>query len=406
MTGRCLVLSRGHERDVFGALFAALAARGWSLTIDSFEPPAAESGWWQRQVDAARASRNRLMGRAAAGLRRAYTEYRWADAASTWFQQVEARLREPWDVVLVSPASLPTGTCRLVARHPHRSIIINMAALQSERAWAPGLAALRVIAAATSSATLHHDVMRPVATFDRSTVICPSLSWQQQTVAAGVPPDIIRVIPLGVRAADPRPGRPLGSPVRLLWAGRLSPEKGLHLFLDALPLIDREARVSLTVIALDGPVGYRRAIEAQIVALGLGQIVTMAPPVSRDALPDVLSGFDLLLFHSVFAEPVAQVMLQAAAAGVPVVGPASAHRGSLLNERTAWCYGDESPATIARTVLAALHDADARAARVARLRAEVRRAHSFEYTVEQFDSVLREAASLPSVRTQAEEAMA
>ncbi len=178
----------------------------------------------------------------------------------------------------------------------------------------------------------------------------------------------------------------------MLWAARLSPEKGLHLFLAALPIVLRTRPVTLTAIALDGPPGYRESITQQIAALGLEQVVRLQPPVPRPALLRAFDNYDLLLFHSVFGEPVAQVMLHAAAAALPIVGPASERPESVLQAHTASCYTDTTPERIAAAVLEALGDDEVRRSRAARLRAVVRDGHSFQHTIDEFDALLTAVA--------------
>ena len=225
-------------------------------------------------------------------------------------------------------------------------------------------------------------------------MVCPSTFWRDEAVAAGVPADVCRVIPIGVPVPEAvMPRTALGSPARLLWAARLSPEKGLHLFLAALPLVLRTRPVTLTAIALEGPPGYRESITQQIAALGLDHAVRLQPSLPRPELIRAFDDYDLLLFHSVFGEPVAQVMLHAAAAGLPLVGPASDRVESLLHAETASCYTDTSPERIAAAILEALANDDVRQARAARLRALVQDGHSFQRTIREFDALLTAVAT-------------
>ena len=74
--------------------------------------------------------------------------------------------------------------------------------------------------------------------------------------------------------------------------------------------------------------------------------------------------FGRLRFSTQFGEPVAQVMLHAAASGLPVVGPASMDTRSLVqDEVTATCYGTHSAEAVADAVLRGLASAEARRAR-------------------------------------------
>jgi len=121
--------------------------------------------------------------------------------------------------------------------------------------------------------------------------------------------------------------------------------------------------------------------------------VRLQPSMPRPELIRAFDDHDLLLFHSVFGEPVAQVMLHAAAAGLPMVGPASERPESVLNAHTAWCYADTTPARVAAAVLGALADDETRRARAARLREVVRDGHSFQHTIDQLDALLTAVAT-------------
>ncbi len=381
---------------MFADLYDGLAARGWAVTSPGAPELADETGWLSRLLGAAVVDRRQVVRTLARGVRRARAEYRAASRASAWFRHIDLLLREPWDVVLASPGNLPIGATRLITGSHPRVVVLNMVVLQRELGHARWLGALRTVARLACGSSLHRDVMRPVDVRALRAVACPSTLWRDEAVAAGVPAEVCRVIPLGVPmpgTVTPRPAP--GSPARLLWAARLSPEKGLHLFLAALPLVLRERAVTLTAIALEGAAGYRESITQQIAALGLSEVVRLQPPMPR---PDLLRAFDesdLLLFHSVFGEPVAQVMLHAAAAGMPVVGPASDRLESVLNADTASCYADTTPERMAEAVLTALADDERRRARAARLRDVVRNGHSVERTIDEFDALLTAVAAAP-----------
>jgi glycogen(starch) synthase len=120
-------------------------------------------------------------------------------------------------------------------------------------------------------------------------------------------------IPVGARPERARAGR------RLLWVGRLTPEKGLHLLLATLPrLRERMPEVTLTAVAAQGEGTYRALIERLIAEGGLGEAVTLRGPVPREELPALYASHDALFFYSINAEPVALVLMEAYANGLPV----------------------------------------------------------------------------------------
>jgi glycosyltransferase involved in cell wall biosynthesis len=85
--------------------------------------------------------------------------------------------------------------------------------------------------------------------------------------------------------------------------------------------------------------------------------VRLLPAVPRDALRAFYTSHDALLFQSIFDEPVALVVMEAFAAGLPVVGPRPRARGALLApDDTCVCFASSSPVDIARAVARALDD--------------------------------------------------
>lgn len=101
--------------------------------------------------------------------------------------------------------------------------------------------------------------------------------------------------------------------------GRLVPEKGVDLLIDACTRLDPRVRL---VIAGDGPA--RASLEARIRARGLEQRVQMTGPVPSTAVPDLLQRLDVVVLPSRtrpnWAEQFGRVLIEAMAAGVPVVG--------------------------------------------------------------------------------------
>lgn len=115
------------------------------------------------------------------------------------------------------------------------------------------------------------------------------------------------------------PGR-----LRLAWAGRLAPGKGLEALLDALALLVAEERsgdrVELVIIG-DGPA--RSALEARALALGVAdRIHWLGYLADRPTYLEALASCDLFVFPSP-AEGFPKVILDAMAVGLPVVATPS-----------------------------------------------------------------------------------
>jgi glycosyltransferase involved in cell wall biosynthesis len=119
--------------------------------------------------------------------------------------------------------------------------------------------------------------------------------------------------------------------LRLAWAGRLAPGKGLEVFLDALALlVAREEdghRVELVVIG-DGPA--RDSLEERASRLGIAdRIHWLGYIADRGTYMDALASCDLFVFASP-AEGFPKVILDAMAAGLPVVATPSGQLEPLI----------------------------------------------------------------------------
>lgn len=156
------------------------------------------------------------------------------------------------------------------------------------------------------------------------------------------------------------PGR-----LRLAWAGRLAPGKGLETLLDAVARLaaepPKDRRVELVILG-DGPA--RAELGARADRLGIADRVDWRGHVAeRRPYLDALAGADLFVFPSP-AEGFPKVVLDAFAAGLPVLATPSGALAELGRERLELIpTGD--PSAIADAILRLAADP----ARVAGLRA-------------------------------------
>ncbi len=133
------------------------------------------------------------------------------------------------------------------------------------------------------------------------------------------------------------------------WVGRLSPEKGGDVFLEAAARL-REPGVRFSVVG-DG--AERAALEARARALGIEDRLTwhgILPSAGR-----VMAAFDVYVLSSrTEGTPIA--LFEAMAAGVPVVTTAVGGVPDVVGEDAAWLVAPESPDALAGAMHAALAD--------------------------------------------------
>ena len=112
-------------------------------------------------------------------------------------------------------------------------------------------------------------------------------------------------------------------PILVGTVGHLAPIKGQDVFLRAAALISARRRgVQFVVIGEDKSpeMAYRRSLESLIAELGLSEIVSMHG--WRDDMPAVLSSLTLFV-SAARSEPFGLVIVEAMAAGLPIVATAS-----------------------------------------------------------------------------------
>jgi glycosyltransferase involved in cell wall biosynthesis len=289
-------------------------------------------------------------------------------------------------VVAYVSRETPGFAAFITSRHP-RVLLLSLNGLAAELRQGWRLRVPRFIARVHG---LHTDLYRPMAPSRVRMAAFGSEAWRDEAVAAGLPEAAARVIPFGVTAPPPLgPMPPVNG--RLLWVGRCSPEKGLHLFLDALALLRRSMAVTLTAICGPGPSGYRRFIERRIVELGIGDTVTLRPAVRRADLGTHYMTHDALLFQSPFDEPVSLVLMEAFAAGIPVVAPAPAGRSALIEpDHTCVCYKAPRAADVAAAVERSLSDSLLRVRVRTGAHARVSRDFSLDAMGQAYDFALRD----------------
>jgi glycosyltransferase involved in cell wall biosynthesis len=148
----------------------------------------------------------------------------------------------------------------------------------------------------------------------------------EHIAARGMDPSRIAIHPLGLYPDDfpydeSRRFRSTG-PLRILYVGRLSPEKGLMDAVEALASLESELRSQLQFrLVGNGP--QREELEAATDRLGLGSIVTFAGYKPHETLKDELGQADLLILPSkpaqTWEENQGTVLQEAMLTGLPVL---------------------------------------------------------------------------------------
>lgn len=129
------------------------------------------------------------------------------------------------------------------------------------------------------------------------------------------------------------------SSLRLLYMGRLERIKGVHTVLHAMHLIGSEQPIMLDILGSGEP-DYMAELHTLIAASSLQERVRFLGSVQRSMVPAVLARYDGLVFPSEWDEPFARTVLEAMAAGLPVIGTTTGGTGEILIDgETGLTYG-------------------------------------------------------------------
>ncbi len=163
--------------------------------------------------------------------------------------------------------------------------------------------------------------------------------------------DRIHIVPCGL---DDRFRSPVVEPTstqQLAWIGRLAPEKGLPLLVDALSKLRLEGREFAVAIVGDGPL--RDWLRSQVRERGLEQHVRLLGPLDAVSVARTLDeGFALVI--SSLSEGLPVVAMEAMARGRLVVAPRIAGIPELVTDEVGVLYRVGEVADLARAIGQAL----------------------------------------------------
>ena len=132
-----------------------------------------------------------------------------------------------------------------------------------------------------------------------------------------------------VEANRPVLDRALASPARMIYAGRLSIEKGLPVLLRSLALLRSEGFAPLPTLTLAGGGPERGALDALAQELGCADLVRFAGQLDRAGLAHELAQADFCV-HSSHSEGYCKAWLDAMAHGLPVLATEVGAAGAVV----------------------------------------------------------------------------
>lgn len=272
-------------------------------------------------------------------------------------------------------------TTALLDRDLRRIAALRAESRQAERAFAPDLVHLNfggpdvffqlMERPCPSLLALHAPIPESVASDPLVARLARSATWTV-AVSQAILDDVLVYAPeiadrssvLYNGVADPgRAPIPLPwDPPRILCLGRVSPEKGFDVAIDALPRVRERHPAARLTIAGDG-----RAVDSlrrRAAARGVAEAVDFAGAVARENVPGLIEQATVVAIPSRWREPFCLVAVEAAQAGRPVVASGIAGlRETVADGETGTLVPIENASALG-AALADMLDDPARAARI------------------------------------------
>jgi glycosyltransferase involved in cell wall biosynthesis len=209
------------------------------------------------------------------------------------------------------------------------------------------------------------------------------------------PSGMARVIHNGVSSAEFAEPEPGANPTDLVFVGELRRLKGVDVLIKAIGQLAQAGRRVQTTVVGEGP--DKAAFAALARDRGMVDLVDFVGPLpSRQAL-----GRGRILVVPSLSESLPYVVLEAAAAGIPVIATAVGGIPEILGPQAFRLVAPGDPSALAHAIASELSAPDASRAYACALRERVRARFSVDIMVEQIVAAYREALYASTVPTHA-----
>lgn len=187
--------------------------------------------------------------------------------------------------------------------------------------------------------------------------MCVSARVRDLLVEAGVPVQHAHIVHGGTdvgRFSDrPRHDNETGR-LRLLYIGQLVWHKGVHTAIEALAHLSiggRASQADLTIVGSGHP-DYEASLRQLVDKHCLQEIVHFHGSVPREVVPAMMAGFEVLVFPSIYEEPLARVTQEAMLAGLVVIGTITGGTGEMLQDGvTGLAFAPQDSAGLAKQLV-------------------------------------------------------
>ncbi|MFA4942867.1 MAG: glycosyltransferase [Patescibacteria group bacterium] len=192
---------------------------------------------------------------------------------------------------------------------------------------------------------LHHCVWK-IYERNISLYIAPSEFMKKTVVSFGIPEEKVEVLYNFIVQPETQVGD-IGAKDYLLYYGRLSPEKGVNVLLQALKQIPKTLKLK---IVGSGP--ELENIKANIELLGLEQTVELLGPKFGQELNQIILGAKAIIIPSIWAENMPFVLLESLALGKVVIASETGGLPELITPgKTGFLFANSDVSDLAQKIV-------------------------------------------------------
>lgn len=149
-------------------------------------------------------------------------------------------------------------------------------------------------------------------------------------------------------------------PLRLLYVGYLSRDRGLHTVIDAIGLLSEEDRENVRLsVHYGGPVrdsDYSREVKQRVTELGLNDVVRFLGRLPHEEMPAVYRRHHVLVFPSMRGEGLPLTIMEAMASGAATITTGSGGAIEIVDRAKAPLFPKDHPVALARLLERLLRD--------------------------------------------------
>lgn len=163
-----------------------------------------------------------------------------------------------------------------------------------------------------------------------------SQSLRQQYAQAGIRPYDARIIYHGVPIPPRRSFQEQTCAVtKLLYSGRLDPQKGVHTAIEAMAILRQRGvnHLHLTILGQAEPSAYVSRLFGLIERNALHDCVSILHKAPREELGAIYQTHDALIFPSIWEEPFSITLLEAMAHGMMIIATTTGGSSEILRDQ-------------------------------------------------------------------------